>query len=451
MTGSFGFAPDDPRTCGPRARRRLTARVPRRATVRHVARPRGRRARAVPRDEERSGAARAAVHEGRGWRSSSCADGGAVKAVLLDQRVVAGLGNIYADEALWRARVSPLRPANDVTEDEVARLTRAIRAVLAYRDRAAGIDAARLRGAGRRVRLRCRRSSASTDATESRASAAARPSRRRVSAGAAPGTARAARPGRGPTPTLARGAHVQDRGGRAALVPLRRGRPRPPPVHAGARAGRRDREGSPQDEVALRRAARAVLARRAHAAPRARASCTRSRASRSSTRTAPAREDPYRLSVGLVGAEAMLRLFVEQEAQRARLRGADAVPRRCRRDPGRIARARRARSGRARVPAQAPLAVRLRAAPRELRRVRRGRGLSATSARAGGRSARPARPTRRSSSRPEGFRGMLALIWSPLSDALGLGLGERALRDALAVVVASYEYHGGFRLRTLAV
>ena len=44
---------------------------------------------------------------------------------------------------------------------------------------------------------------------------------------------------------------------------------------------------------------------------------------------------------------------------------------------------------------------------------------------------------------------MLALIWTPLSDVLGLGLGERALRDALAVVVASYEFHGGFRLRTL--
>jgi formamidopyrimidine-DNA glycosylase len=53
-----------------------------------------------------------------------------LKAVLLDQRVVAGLGNIYADEALWRARVNPLRPASDLADDEVARLTRAIRAVL---------------------------------------------------------------------------------------------------------------------------------------------------------------------------------------------------------------------------------------------------------------------------------------------------------------------------------
>jgi formamidopyrimidine-DNA glycosylase len=53
-----------------------------------------------------------------------------LKAVLLDQRVVAGLGNIYADEGLWRARVNPLRPANDLSPDEVARVHRAIRAAL---------------------------------------------------------------------------------------------------------------------------------------------------------------------------------------------------------------------------------------------------------------------------------------------------------------------------------
>jgi formamidopyrimidine-DNA glycosylase len=53
-----------------------------------------------------------------------------LKAVLLDQRVVAGLGNIYADEALWRARLSPLRAAHGLAEDEVVRLTRAIRAAL---------------------------------------------------------------------------------------------------------------------------------------------------------------------------------------------------------------------------------------------------------------------------------------------------------------------------------
>lgn len=54
----------------------------------------------------------------------------ALKAVLLDQRVVAGLGNIYADEALWRALLSPLRQASRLEPEEVRRLHRAIRATL---------------------------------------------------------------------------------------------------------------------------------------------------------------------------------------------------------------------------------------------------------------------------------------------------------------------------------
>jgi len=53
-----------------------------------------------------------------------------VKAFLLDQRRIAGVGNIYADEALWRAQVHPLRPAGELDADEVARLHRALRAVL---------------------------------------------------------------------------------------------------------------------------------------------------------------------------------------------------------------------------------------------------------------------------------------------------------------------------------
>ncbi|RMF41822.1 MAG: bifunctional DNA-formamidopyrimidine glycosylase/DNA-(apurinic or apyrimidinic site) lyase, partial [Alphaproteobacteria bacterium] len=53
-----------------------------------------------------------------------------VKAVLLDQGVVAGLGNIYVCEALWRAHVSPFRPAGDLSAEEVARLVDAIRTVL---------------------------------------------------------------------------------------------------------------------------------------------------------------------------------------------------------------------------------------------------------------------------------------------------------------------------------
>jgi formamidopyrimidine-DNA glycosylase len=53
-----------------------------------------------------------------------------VKAVLLDQRRIAGIGNIYADEALWRARIHPRRPGGDLDGTEVARLHRAIRAAL---------------------------------------------------------------------------------------------------------------------------------------------------------------------------------------------------------------------------------------------------------------------------------------------------------------------------------
>ena len=51
--------------------------------------------------------------------------------MLLDQRVVAGLGNIYADEALWRARMNPLRPANELSPTRrSAGSSRAIRAAL---------------------------------------------------------------------------------------------------------------------------------------------------------------------------------------------------------------------------------------------------------------------------------------------------------------------------------
>jgi formamidopyrimidine-DNA glycosylase len=53
-----------------------------------------------------------------------------VKAALLDQRTVAGLGNIYVDEALWRARVHPLRLAGTLDQDELALLTRGIKDAL---------------------------------------------------------------------------------------------------------------------------------------------------------------------------------------------------------------------------------------------------------------------------------------------------------------------------------
>jgi len=55
---------------------------------------------------------------------------GKLKSVLLDQKLIAGLGNIYVDEALFRARLHPERAANSLSPDEVRRLHRAIRAVL---------------------------------------------------------------------------------------------------------------------------------------------------------------------------------------------------------------------------------------------------------------------------------------------------------------------------------
>lgn len=55
---------------------------------------------------------------------------GPIKALLLDQSVVAGLGNIYVCESLWRARVAPTRPGGALTRRQVAALVRAIRAVL---------------------------------------------------------------------------------------------------------------------------------------------------------------------------------------------------------------------------------------------------------------------------------------------------------------------------------
>lgn len=53
-----------------------------------------------------------------------------IKAVLLDQRRVAGLGNIYVDEALYLSKVHPTRPGGELTEAEVTTLHRKIRSVL---------------------------------------------------------------------------------------------------------------------------------------------------------------------------------------------------------------------------------------------------------------------------------------------------------------------------------
>ena len=55
-----------------------------------------------------------------------------IKAVLLDQRVFAGVGNIYADEALWWARIHPLRPAATLERPELQELLRGVRKSLRH-------------------------------------------------------------------------------------------------------------------------------------------------------------------------------------------------------------------------------------------------------------------------------------------------------------------------------
>lgn len=61
-----------------------------------------------------------------------------IKAALLDQRIVAGLGNIYVAETLFRARISPLRLAGELAEAQVHSLVPVIREVLAEAIEAGG-------------------------------------------------------------------------------------------------------------------------------------------------------------------------------------------------------------------------------------------------------------------------------------------------------------------------
>lgn len=55
---------------------------------------------------------------------------GKIKQVLMDQRVIAGIGNIYSDEALWIAKISPFRKVSDIKEEELKELYLAIKKVL---------------------------------------------------------------------------------------------------------------------------------------------------------------------------------------------------------------------------------------------------------------------------------------------------------------------------------
>jgi formamidopyrimidine-DNA glycosylase len=61
-----------------------------------------------------------------------------IKALLLDQRVLRGMGNIYTDESLWRARIHPMRLGANLKDEELRRLHRGVRNVLT--------EAIRLRG-----------------------------------------------------------------------------------------------------------------------------------------------------------------------------------------------------------------------------------------------------------------------------------------------------------------
>ena len=62
----------------------------------------------------------------------------AIKPALMDQKVLAGIGNIYADEILFRARIHPERPASSLAKEEIGRLHAAIAAVLDEAIRAEG-------------------------------------------------------------------------------------------------------------------------------------------------------------------------------------------------------------------------------------------------------------------------------------------------------------------------
>jgi len=66
----------------------------------------------------------------RAFRVALAKRGSAIKRVLLDQGVVSGIGNIYADESLWAARIHPETPANRLSTQAVRRLLAEVRLVL---------------------------------------------------------------------------------------------------------------------------------------------------------------------------------------------------------------------------------------------------------------------------------------------------------------------------------
>jgi DNA repair protein RecO (recombination protein O) len=161
------------------------------------------------------------------------------------------------------------------------------------------------------------------------------------------------------------------------------------------------------------------------------------------------REDPYRLGVALIGAEAMLRLFGEQESNprafEALTRFLDLLDELPSRAPA--------------LPSHDPLALSFQLKliwlagylPHLGSCAECGSGppFAGYSARAGGVVCRNCAPGSLALSAP-GFAGLEGLLRRPLAESAAVGLTERAARDCLSVVTATYEEHGGFRLRTLS-
>jgi DNA repair protein RecO (recombination protein O) len=163
-----------------------------------------------------------------------------------------------------------------------------------------------------------------------------------------------------------------------------------------------------------------------------------------------AREEPYRLGVGLTGAEAMLRLFPEQEANeqafRALTRFLDLLDELTPREA----------ALRTTDPLILSFQLKLLWLSGYLPHVTScaecgaETGLAGYSPQAGGAvceacSNGGALPLSR-----EGLLGIEGLLQRPLAEADAAGLSKRGGREALGVITASYEYHGGFRLRTLS-
>jgi DNA repair protein RecO (recombination protein O) len=163
-----------------------------------------------------------------------------------------------------------------------------------------------------------------------------------------------------------------------------------------------------------------------------------------------AREEPYRLGVGLVGAEAMLRLFPEQEANprafHALTRFLDLLD-----ELEPLASGTRSSADPLVLSFQLKLLWLSGYLPHLTGCASCGeeRPLVGFSAQAGGGVCADCRGGSLDVS-PEGFETMRGFLERPLAGADESGSGPRGLRECLQVIEASYEYHGGFRLRTLA-